>query len=230
LLNDPGAARLFGHITLKDAPPVVRDDEEAVENAEDERWHGEEVHRGDGFAMIAQKRRPSFCWLGIPRSLSHPAQHSSLRNIEAEHLQFSVDAWRAPGWVFGDHSEDEVAQFLADASSSSAVAMAREPRPIQLEPCPMPANDGLRLNKDQCPLPSRPKPLQDHPKDFVRCGESRLRMPLFQNGKLLAKSQIFQEQVAARTDRSIEQDEQELQRTEHELVVAESAVCEALQR
>ena len=37
LLNDPGARRISCHIEMKDVPPVVGDDEEAVENAEGER-------------------------------------------------------------------------------------------------------------------------------------------------------------------------------------------------
>ena len=83
--------------------------------------------------------------------------------------------------------------------------------------------DGLRLNEDQCPLPSRPKPSKHHPEHFVGSGKLRLRVLLFQNGKLLPKGQVFQEEVAARTARLNDQIEQELQRTEHELVVAESS-------
>ena len=49
---------MFGHITVQDSPPVMGNDEEAVENAESQRRLGEEVHRGDGFPMIAQKSRP----------------------------------------------------------------------------------------------------------------------------------------------------------------------------
>jgi hypothetical protein len=44
---------------VKNAPPVMRNDEEAVENAEGERRHGEEVHCGNGFAVVAQERRPT---------------------------------------------------------------------------------------------------------------------------------------------------------------------------
>jgi hypothetical protein len=57
----------------------------------------------------------------------------------------------------------------------------------------MPANDGIRLDENQCPLPSRPEAPQDHPKQFVRSGKSRLGMPLLQDAELLPKSQIFQE-------------------------------------
>ena len=71
------------HIEVQNAPPVVGDDEETVENAEGERWHGEEIHRGNGFTMIAQKSRPSICRLGIPRRFPHPAQYGSLRNVES---------------------------------------------------------------------------------------------------------------------------------------------------
>jgi hypothetical protein len=85
----------------------------------------------------------------------------------------------------------------------------------------MPTNNGLRLYEDQRPFPSRSKPPQDHPEQFVQRGKSRLRLPLLQDGKLLTKSQIFQQQIAAGTDRLNEQDEQELQRSEHTPVVAE---------
>lgn len=43
----------------------------------------------------------------------------------------------------------------------------------------------------------------------------------FQNRKLLAKRQVFQEQVTARTDGSSEQNEQKPQQAGHESVVAE---------
>src|ERR1035438_684335 len=154
LLSDPNTARMPGHAAVEDAPPVMRNDEETVENAEGERWHGEEVHRGNDFTMIAQKGRPSLSRLGIARRFSHPTQYRPFRNIEAQYLQLSVNARRAPGWVLGDHGEDEFAQFFAYALSSHTVPISREPRPIQLESCPMPADDGLRLDENQRPFPS----------------------------------------------------------------------------
>jgi len=118
LLNHPCARRVFGHIAVQDAPPVMRNDEEAVENAEAQRRHGEEVHCGNRFAMVAQERRPPSCRVGIARSLSHPTQHGSLRNIETEHLQLTVNPRRAPIGVVGDHAEDQLAQFFSHALSS----------------------------------------------------------------------------------------------------------------
>jgi len=176
--------------------------------------------------MIAEKRRPSPCRLRGPRSFPHPAQHGSLRDVEAQHFEFTMNARRAPGRVLCDHAKDEFAQFPVDASSSHASPMPREPRPIQLEPGPMPANNGLRLYEDQRPLPSRPEPPQYHPEPSFRSGKSRLRMPSFQNNELLPKSQVFQKQVVARTDRSNEQDEQEPQRARHESVVSNASLLQ----
>jgi hypothetical protein len=54
----------------------------------------------------------------------------------------------------------------------------------------MPANNGLWLDKNQRLFPSRPEAPQYHPKQFVRCGKSRVRMLLFQDGELLPESQV----------------------------------------
>ena len=48
LLNNPGASWMPGHIAVKDTPPVMRDNEEAIQHAESQRRDGEEVHCRDG--------------------------------------------------------------------------------------------------------------------------------------------------------------------------------------
>jgi len=73
--------------------------------------------------------------------------------------------------------------------------MPREPRPIQLGSRPVPANDSLRLNKDQQTFPFRPTPPQGHPEQLVACRESRLRMLSLENGQLLPKSQVLQSRL-----------------------------------
>ena len=98
-----------GYIEMKDAPPVVRDDEEAVQYAECERRHGEEIRGSNRFAMVTQERRPSLGRLGVPRCRPHPAQHGTFRDVETEHFQLTMDAWRTPGRVLCDHAKDEVA-------------------------------------------------------------------------------------------------------------------------
>jgi hypothetical protein len=39
-------------IEMQDAPTIVTDDEKAIEHTERDRWHGEEVHRGNRFPVI----------------------------------------------------------------------------------------------------------------------------------------------------------------------------------
>ena len=73
LMCDLGTIWMSGNVPVQNAPPVMGDDKEAVENAKAYRRYCEEVHRGDGFPMIAEKRRPSYCRLRTPRCLPHPA-------------------------------------------------------------------------------------------------------------------------------------------------------------
>jgi hypothetical protein len=134
-----------------------------------------------------------------------------------------VDSGSAPGWILDSHADDLLAQILADGFSPGALPAAGQPGPVPRKPRPVPAHDGIGLDQDQSLFPARPNPAQNHPKEFVGSSKSGLRMAPFQNCELLTKSQVFQEKVAARKTRLNDQIEQELQRTEHELVVAEAS-------
>jgi hypothetical protein len=87
--------------------------------------------------------------------------------------------------------------------------MPREPRPVQLEPGAMPADDGLWLDEDQRTFPFRPEPSQYHPEQSIRRSETGLRVPLLQGSELLPQGQVFQEQIATRTNGPGSQFEQE---------------------
>jgi len=164
--------------------------------------------------MIAQKGRPSLCRFWIPRRFPHPAQHGPFRNVEAKHLQFAMNPWRAPGWVLPNHAEDEFAEFNADALPAGTW-MAREPGPIQLEAGPVPSHNGLRLNENQCLPPPGPEPPQNHPEKSVGNGNARMGTPPFQDSKLLPKSQILQEEIAARTKEHDHRNRQQLHQAQH---------------
>jgi len=71
-IRTPDAAWTFSHIEVKNSTPVMHNDEEAIQYAKGQRRHGEEVHRGDGFTMIAQKyrhRAEHTCGLNLGPSL-----------------------------------------------------------------------------------------------------------------------------------------------------------------
>ena len=191
-------------------------DQEAVENAKGERRHGKEIHHRDGFTMIAQKGSPSLCRLRTPWGSPHPAQHRSLRDIEAKHLQLSMNPRSTPGGVLVDHTEDQFTQFPVHALSSRTNPMPRKPFPIHLESGLVPSHYGLRLDNNQRLLPSRPEPPQHNPEEPIRSSKSRLRTPLPQDRKLLPERQVFQQQVAARAKEVNSQNEQKPHRGQHE--------------
>lgn len=58
LLKNPQARRMLSDIEVQNAPPIMSDHEKAIEYAERDCGNGEEVHRGDGLRMVAQKSKP----------------------------------------------------------------------------------------------------------------------------------------------------------------------------
>src|ERR1700693_3264280 len=83
-------------VEVQDAPAIMANNEEAVEKTEGDRRNGEEIHGGDGFAMMAEKSQPPPTRFWISGRSLHPAGDASLRNIEAEHQKFAVDAGATP--------------------------------------------------------------------------------------------------------------------------------------
>jgi len=175
----------------------MRNHKETIQRAEGERRHGEEVHRRNGFTVIAAKRRPSFRRLRVPRRLSHPTQHDSLGNLEAKHPEFAMNARRSPSWILGDHAEDQLSQFPARRLPSNYGMFTRDPFPVQLGSGAMPPNDSLRLRDREGGVPAAPNPAQDDPKQLVGCGRPRTGMLAHQSGELLPKCQVFHTKIAA---------------------------------
>ena len=71
--------------------------EEAIEHAKGDRWHGEEVHGRNRFPVVSKEGEPAFGWLGISRRPFHPTRDGSFAEIKTEHQQLAVDARRSPG-------------------------------------------------------------------------------------------------------------------------------------
>jgi len=69
---------------MQDLPPFVADDEKAVQNTERKRWHGEEIHRRNGLAMVSEERQPS---RSVPSSPNDTCRRTPfvLSKIPSEH-------------------------------------------------------------------------------------------------------------------------------------------------
>jgi hypothetical protein len=79
----------------------------------------------------------------------------------------------------------------------------------------VPPYNGLWLDENQRLPPSTPEPPQDHPEQFIWGIKPRRRTPLFQDGELLPKSQIFQEQITARAKKTRKKNSLEPQQAQH---------------
>ncbi len=86
----------------------------------------------------------------------------------------------------------------------------------------MPTDNSLRLHDEERLFPSRPQSPQHHPKQPIWRGETRLRMFLLQDCKLLPQCQVFQEKVTTSTKEPGHENEQKPHRAKHRSVVTES--------
>jgi hypothetical protein len=61
------------HVETQDCSPVVAYYKEAIQNAKRERWDREEVHGGNGLAVVPEKRQPSLCGIWGSRDSPKPS-------------------------------------------------------------------------------------------------------------------------------------------------------------
>ena len=82
---------------------------------------GEEVYRGDSFAVIAQKRQPALAELRVPGARLIQREMVDLRYVEAEHQKLAVNTRCTPGRVLGNHAEDQLADLLGDSPATAVI-------------------------------------------------------------------------------------------------------------
>ncbi len=209
LLSDPEAGRIPSYVAVQDSPAVMSNHEEAVQNSESECRDSKEVHCRDSFAMILQERLPTLCGFRILRCPPDPTRNSSFRKIEPKLEQFSMNARSTPGGILIHHTENQLAQFLAGSLSAEDLSMVRNPIPVQEESGPMPPHNSLGSDDNESLLPLRPQPFGDNPEQPIKSSEPRPRISSLHGQKLLAKGQIFQQEITSRMEESPKQTEQE---------------------
>ena len=179
-------------IEVDDAPTVVADDEEAVQEVEGEGGNGEEVHGREGFAMITKKCPPTLGMFRISGCASHPAGDGSFGNLKAQHAEFAMNAWSTPGCVLRHHLENQIPNFSRNLLAASSPAHFAEHGPIQAESSAVPAGHSVRSDQIEALLPVGPELSKDDPKQLIEQTQSGFRMPAFQDDELLAKSEVLQ--------------------------------------
>ena len=84
-------------VEVQDSATLMLDHEEAIEEAEGQRGHGQEVEGDDPLAMIGQEGEPAFGWIDAARP--HASEVSGDRafgDLEAELQKLSMDLGCAP--------------------------------------------------------------------------------------------------------------------------------------
>ena len=108
---------------VQNSSAIMSDDKEPIQHTEGQCRYSEKVHRRYGFPVVTQECCPSLRWLRVSRSSTHPAQHSSFRDVKTEHLELAMNPRRTPGLVFCNHAEDQFAKFFTDTSPTARGAM-----------------------------------------------------------------------------------------------------------
>jgi hypothetical protein len=183
-------------VNVQDAPPIMADDEEAVEYAEGNRWHGKEIHGCNGFPMVSKKGQPALGPVGISRRSFHPTRDGSLGQVKAENEEFPVDPSCSPGWVLGDYTGDQFPNLLRRRSSSHLLPNSGDQPPVHTKACPVLAHDSFRGDQDKRIFPSRPDAPNDYPEELIEQAEDRARMSAFQRDELLAQSKILEKETS----------------------------------
>ncbi len=106
-----------------------------------------------------------------------------------------MDPRRAPVRIGPSHFGDEAAdgRVLSRASQRPT----RLPLPEKTKALPVPADDCLGLDDEECAAPTGPDLGKAGPEGSVDGGDRRMRRPPVEEGELLAESQVLEHQLPA---------------------------------
>jgi hypothetical protein len=166
LLHDPARRWCIRDVEMNDLSTMMTDYDEHIEYAKGRGEDGEEVHRGDDFAVVLQERFPLLTSSAAGRQIQQAPRHRPLGDIDSEHEQLSMDPLRSPSIVVA-HAIDQIANLALNPRSPARAARTRGPLPKQPKALAMPAYDCRRLHDHQGRRPTRPQLTQDHPERAV---------------------------------------------------------------
>jgi hypothetical protein len=136
----------------------------------------------------------------ISGSSTDPSRDAPLRNIETQFEQFAVNARCSPGWILGNHAEEQRAKLFADTFPSAYLSDFGDPCPIQTKPHSMPVHNGSRGDQDERFLPAGPACSQRNPEQLVQGRQSTARSLRVQSQQLLTESHVFKDEVLSRSE------------------------------
>jgi hypothetical protein len=99
---------------------MIAEDDQHIEEAEADRRHDEQIHRGDASGMVVQKGLPALA--RRPPSSRHVLGHCRLSDLDTKLEQLAMNARRAPQRIGTAHLANETAQVARDSWATAACA------------------------------------------------------------------------------------------------------------
>jgi hypothetical protein len=128
------------------------DEEQHVQASQPDRVDGEEVARHDPDGLLAQERPPGRGhppWRGIQPPPTQDGADGGGRDLDAEALEFTLDALVAPAWVLPGQADDQLLHPLVHRWSSGLVVRVG---PGTGDQASVPAQQRLRRDEEAGPV------------------------------------------------------------------------------
>ncbi len=105
----PFCGGMRGYAKVKESAAIMRQNQENEEQTESRRGNHKEVGRDQFLGMILQEGPPGLRgWLAV---VNHVFGNRGLREVDAEFLEFTMNARCTPAWISGTHLLDQVLDF-----------------------------------------------------------------------------------------------------------------------
>ena len=110
LMGGPFGGGMSRDGKVENAPALVRQHQEHVQNLKPDRRYREEVDRNHTLDMIFQEGSPGLGWR-FPTA-NHVFAHARFAHVEAQLQEFTMNPRRAPEWILTAHSANQIANLL----------------------------------------------------------------------------------------------------------------------
>src|SRR5215471_17380913 len=161
---------MLGHIEMQHLPTAVLQHEEHKQHLHGDGRYRKEIDGNHLAEVVVKKRLPGLA--GWSRQPSEDSRDGSLRDLDAQHLEFSVKPWRTPWRIGCDHSLDESANLDGGRGSAAVPAVHfGQACPELAKTLPLPPDDGVGLYVQQRAAPVATNPRQTDPEQPIERGQ-----------------------------------------------------------
>src|SRR5215831_4164881 len=139
LLSSPLCGRMSGDTKMQNAPTIMRQHQEHIQDLKPDRRHRKEVDGDQGLAVIVEEGPPGL--RGRVAAAAHILAHARLADVDAELEQLAMNPRRTPEWVLTAHGANQHAH-LSRYGRPAQLTVSDLPSPKQPKALPVPADDG----------------------------------------------------------------------------------------